>query len=500
MDIHSQAVVYGNVRLLSRLGGSNKLSRRRKFNKISTMVDWFALYFARNQHGDAAGVSVQCEPGLITLHVAVTGIPTAEDRASGEQLLSQLRTLFSEKLTDTTQVQLLRRLILRKSTPRVRRRLERFLDITTYWPSSISDLGIYDSFEQALSTWESLGRRENSMGCLELSQEFYGDEHHGVAALSKAFSSLLATTQEVTQLMASETGDDRWLTVLNKVWRLLAIILTSDVFRDVGKIAMGLFPEQWLFIYSLYLKLWSLYSYSYGAYQFVKDGMPAFRQTLGEDGVSDFLRGDGGIVVAWVKDAAPYLPLSCEPLPLPITPATHLNSFIESCALRDRYRPGIRALLQSNVRVTGAWNAGDLVVPKLHPEMQLIAYFTKEGISVLGSCIGVSKPVCWACEKCINSSRPLLKDFRFTTKWKVSEVSRKVKDDWVPPPNEAGDRTVKFLARELGQRIALRLDPLLYEVDSIRVREYSDDQFDKCPELQYAPDAWGRYVDSVLSF
>ncbi|EMD35385.1 hypothetical protein CERSUDRAFT_74995 [Gelatoporia subvermispora B] len=402
---------------------------------------------------------MQCEPGQVVLYVA-----------PGVGLSHPVPTLAASNYTEG----------VRQNPP----------STTTTSHLRASSLGLRDAFTQALSHWQLLGKSENSTRCLDISQDLFQDTHHGIAALSEAFTSLLATTEEIVQLMTSDPTDESWLTAIDKVWDDLDIILTSDVFRDVGKMAMFSFGDQWFTMHALYIRLWSLYSYSYGADQIIMNGISLFRHTLGEDGTDRFLRGMGGVMVAWVSDTATYLPLLRYPLSFKTAPAAHLDSFIESCALRDRYRPGIRALLHCHKGVAGAWTPDYTVAPRLHPEMQLITCFSREGIDVLSKCIGISKPVCWACEQCIKSPRALLRGRKPATTWRVSEVSGKLKDDWIPPPIPEGTRTVEAIARRLAHSIAFRLDPLLFRTDGLWVPRYSDDQYYKCPELTPVAYAW----------
>ncbi|OCH89321.1 hypothetical protein OBBRIDRAFT_27684 [Obba rivulosa] len=486
-----ETVLSGNMRLLSLLDIPDVVPHRRRTTTTSIIVDWFALYFAHRSEGDAIATAVQCEPGEIVLHVAMNGAPLDDDREAGECLLSTLRTVFSQDKADHDRMATLRRLILRKTAPRIRRKLQRLVAAEEYRDELASSLGLCDAFNQALLCWELRGRGETSIRCLEVSKELYGDQEHGTAALCAVFSRLTEHVQEALLVLGADSDNDRRLIVLEEVWKCLDILLASDVFRDIEMNHILAFKYHLRFMDTLRLRMWHVHSYSIGAERFVSDGMPVFHQTLGDNGIDRFVHGHGGVSIRWVNDLPSSLPSTCPPFHFPTTPSAHYDAFIESCALRTRFRPGIRSLLQQKVDITQAWKLGETVIPRVHPEMQLVTYLSREGISVLGDHIGISKPACWACEHYVRLMRPPSNHRK--RKWRFSEVNSKFKADWVPPPTPEGDQTVNKIALRLAAAIARRLDPLMFRTDGIWVKEYTDSQYYKCPELKQLSPAEVQY-------
>ncbi|OCH89320.1 hypothetical protein OBBRIDRAFT_27699 [Obba rivulosa] len=458
------------------------LPHRRKTTKTSIIVDWFALYFARRAEGDEIATAVQCEPGEITLHVALNTAPMNDDREAGECLLATLRTVFAQDETDHDRIATLRHLILRKTAPRIRRKLQRLVAVPEYRDKRASSLGLCGAFNQALLFWESRGRKEMSIRCLEVSKELYGDQEHGTAAVGVIFTRLIEYVQEALLVLDAQSNVERWLNVLKEVWECLDILHSSNIFRDLETNHVLPFMNHLRFMDTLRLRMWHVYSYSIGAERFVSDGIPVFRQTLGEDGIDCFVRGHGGVRICWANDLPSSLPSPCSPFHFPTTPSAHYNAFIESCALRTRYRPGIRTLLEQKVDITQAWKPGETVISRVHPEMQLVTFLSRKGINVLGDYIGINKPACWACEYYVGLMRP--PSSRRKPKWRFSEVNSKFKTDWVPPPTPEGDQTVNKISLRLAAAIARRLDPLMFKTDGIWVKGYTDSQYHKCPELK----------------
>lgn len=471
------------MRLLSRMGRPILTPHLRKSTKTSIIVDWFAIYFARSASGDAVATAVQCEPGQITLHVALDRLPTTEDHDAAGNLLSALRDVLGRKRTFRGRTLLLRRLIARQTPARIRRKLERLVSAEEYRNTRAVSLGVMGAFDQALSCWESLCKKEMSPQCLDASERLYGDREHGIGVIRAKFGQLLEYVQDALNIADPESTPDQWFNALENVWGCLHIIHFSDFLGDFEKVDVGAFMAHFHFMKKLRLRMWHIFSYSFGAAWLVSDGIPLFRQTLGDWGIDCFVQGDGGVSIRWIDESASSIALRGEPFHFPTTPAVHLDNFIESCALRARYRPGIRSVLQQQDCVANAWSPDDVVVPKVHSELRLVTYLVRESIDVIGDCIGMSKPACWACECYLGIPRPRSR----RSKWRFSESSGKLRDDWMPPPTTEGEKTADLLARQFAARIASELDPVLIRTDRVYVQHYRNDHFDNCPELKKMP-------------
>ncbi|OCH89323.1 hypothetical protein OBBRIDRAFT_835883 [Obba rivulosa] len=326
-----------NMRLLALLNRPDVVPHRQNTTKTSIIVDWLALYFARRAEGGAIATAVQCEPGEIILHVAVDGSPTDDDREAGAYLLSTLRAVFAQGIVDHDRPLILRRLMIQKTAPRIRRKLQRLVTAPEYRDERASSLGLCGAFDQALQFWESRGRKETSLRCLEVSEELHGDQEHGTAALGAIFSRLMERSQEAILVLDSETNIDRWLTVLDEVWDCLDILQTSDVFRNIEINYVLPFMGYLSFMKKLHFRMWHIYFYTIGAECFVSDGIPIFHQTLGDDGIDRFVHGHGGVSIRWVNDLPSSLPSTCPPFHFPTTPSAHYDAFIESYALRTQF-------------------------------------------------------------------------------------------------------------------------------------------------------------------
>ncbi|EMD35410.1 hypothetical protein CERSUDRAFT_75013 [Gelatoporia subvermispora B] len=251
---------------------------------------------------------------------------------------------------------------------------------------------------------------------------------------------------------------DLWVAALRRVWKCLDILHTLDFIHSIEIDDLLSFKEHYAF---------ALFSYSFGASRFVHGGMPVFRQTLGDQGIEQFVKEQRGISICWVDNSP------------------------SAFSSPTRYRPDIRVRLQDEVDITGAWNSGDSVAPRVHPETQLITYLVREKIDILGNHIGLSKPACWACECYVDCFQPpyarrpqrRITDVSVGTLWKFSEVNGKFRDDWVPPPTPEGKMTIERMAHRLTFGITRRLDPVLYTAGHVWVKNYTDDQYDHCPKL-----------------
>ncbi|EMD32373.1 hypothetical protein CERSUDRAFT_118739 [Gelatoporia subvermispora B] len=485
MNVDVQGVLSSNIRLLQRITSSKGFGAWQKFDRASFIVDWFALYFAPNPKGSSSATAVQCEPGQITLFVALDSPPTTDDHVAGEHLISKLREVLSLDGSTKRRIMTLHRLIAEKAAPRIHRRLQMFLDVDRYQGTGAATLGLSGAFDQAVSYWESQGKEERSSRCVGASKEIFGDEDHGVAIIKAIFGELVKYVQEAVEIMNTGYSFDRWFPTIKNIWECLAIVFASDALRSVDSVFDDCLGKNLRFMRVLNIRTLHLFSYWNGAVKLVHHAIPIFRQTLGEDGVERFVRGEGDIHICWVNDLPSALPSPGESIRYSTTPAAHLNMLIEACALRSRHRPALREKLLQDERIAGAWGPDDEVIPRVHPELQLILHLSREGINVFGDQIGVSKRMCWACKEYLGIIHPKAKGIR-RPKWKFSMVSGRIKHNWIPPPTPDGERVVGALMMRLLKNVSIELDLDLWDVDDVCISqsEFCGAPSQRCSELE----------------
>ncbi|EMD30995.1 hypothetical protein CERSUDRAFT_69639 [Gelatoporia subvermispora B] len=392
-----QSILCSNTRLLQHISEPD-VGLWQKINTPSAIIDWFALYFTRNSAGSSSATSVQSEPGQITLHVALESTVLSLDQDG----------------TTKTGLQALQRLIALKTAPRIHRQLRKLLDVNTYCSSKeVASYGLSLAFKHALSYWKERGNLERSPRCLELSGSKFGDEDHGVDVLKDTFATLLTYAQEAVDIMNTDYNPDRWLYAIEKVWECLATTMLSDAFRFVDAVFGHCVGHDFTFMNQVYKRALRVHS---------------------EDGVQRFVRGDGGVQICWVNDLPSSLPSIGKPFQYSTTPAAHLNTLIESCALRSRHRLALREKLR----------------------------------------------MCWACQQYLGIIHPK------ETVTQLQQASGKTKCDWIPPPTSDGERVVDVLILWFLDAVSLQMDLVMEAVDGSRLPKlmFRDEPSEAHPELE----------------
>ncbi|OCH89965.1 hypothetical protein OBBRIDRAFT_835417 [Obba rivulosa] len=265
---------------------------------------------------------------------------------------------------------------------------------------------VEEQFYQALDEWKTHGKRELYPDCRGWSQEAYGDHEHDLEGLQTVFARFWGRLDTAHALISSSVVTDKCL----------------RAFRSLG-------ARQHALPFTLPSRKRTGLTYTWKAvFRFFKDGIPL---------------SDNSAQPVQPRPAVRFLQ----------TPTDYVRSFIESTFPHTCEAEAIDALLRQEV-IAWAWTTDDVIISRLHPEVQLVSHFLRKSVTPHSSCIGTSRPTCWACQKYLQIA-VMPPEY---SSWHYSERCNRMRCDQRVPSSSEGCQVAMIIETYLREGLERHLD------------------------------------------
>jgi len=460
---------------------------------LLVMLNWIATCFVIDPIGDVVATALTANPHEITVYVATNrSQPTDEDK----EIIQKFKELIRNAL-EKPQEEDMTLLILGIISPRIYPRFSRKLHMITKWDPEQQP--VEDRFNATVDRWAAgtdVGANmENSDNFLNNAQVLFSSaEREGIKDDEDANQCL----KRLFKLFVDEIRSDRDcpednLTCKRRILRLsyLAMLLTNtdffNSFREQTEPSfynLDLFnsknPIHWLdgtflWIQKLRRRLRRVTCYVRDTRIFAKDGLQFIRGVLG-DGISAFLRGEGGIEIVWIGEQPNVLPTNQgQRVTMTKTPLEFLDKLLDKFG----YKIG-DVKEETRKHLDKTWDISKPEEAYLHCEIQMIAFLNgRSDIQIHDNFIGSSKLMCWACDAYVAKVN-VKRRTKGQKEWVLSGSSRKPHSRWLIPPGALGTAVVNEVRNELNGIVG-RLAPVLgceddeddYSYDHVDLRSHA---------------------------
>ncbi len=428
---------------------------------LSAMLNWIATCFVIDPIGDVVATALSTKPHEITIYVATNrSQPTDEDK----EIIQKFKELIRDALEKPQEADITL-LILDIISPRIYPRFARKLHMTT--KSEPEQQLVEDQFNEIVDRWAAgttLGTNmENSANFLDNAQAFFSSaERDGTKNDEDANQCL----KHLFKLFVDEIRSDRDcpednLTCKRRLLRLsyvAVLLVNTDFFNSfwASKTSSSfsvdnpgnpiyLFENAFSWIQKLRRRLWRVACYCQDTMSFAKDGLQFIRGVLG-DGLSAFLRGEGGIEIVWIGLPADH----GQRVTMTKTPLEFMDKLFEEFGYK--IRPDV--MEETRKQLDKTWDTSKPEEAYLHCEIQMITFLnSRSDIQIHENFIGSSKLMCWACDSYVAKVNMERRNNN-QKEWVLSGSSRKPHSRWLIPPGALGTAVVSDVRDGLNKLVA----------------------------------------------
>lgn len=419
-----------------------------RYVDLRHILDWIALCFVREVQ-DVVAVAIATQHQAVTLYIANNrgGPPGEEDIVTASTFLSTIRHGYASNVDKKVMAERLVQMLFLVTPTRLQHKLFNIMAIKLPKSQAVDASTLQGWLDLLVSRWATRGGQETSVPITEYAADIFSDRARTLDALKHCFRFIMKNINGLLEMMSSDYVVEKVAGKFQTMVIYAMILLQSSFFRSLFDHTSGLHPpalsDEYGFLLKLWRRLYRVTRYEMGARLFVSAGMPLFRDVLGQDGMAKFLRGDGGLDIQWIGAGFSMLPNHARPYIWPETPKARLIQLLKSRGFLERMDMAKLDEFLNSPNVGRAWSNGAQIRPQYHCEVQLVNYLRHTSTEVNGKIIGVSKPICMACDLYLKQLSG--------EGWVVSGTSGKAHASWMIPPDTAGMAVALEIDRELNE-------------------------------------------------